>query len=118
MLNVSAWINHWDPYPFILLNLALSFQADYTAPILVITQNRQAHVSERRNHLDLLINTLAELETTEILRPAAALPALQDPPRTDLSRRAFEEETKPAEIVRQIRGELEAQSVIGTPTAE
>ena len=34
VLNVAAWINHWDPYPFILLNLALSFQAAYAAPII------------------------------------------------------------------------------------
>ena len=68
MLNLAAWTNHWDPYPFILLNLALSFQSAYAAPILMISQNRQAKLSERRNHLDLQINMLAEQETTEILR--------------------------------------------------
>ena len=31
-LNVIAWMRHWDPYPFILLNLALSFQAAYAGP--------------------------------------------------------------------------------------
>src|SRR5258708_6416143 len=41
-LNVIAYINHWDPYPFILLNLALSFQAAYAAPIIMMSQNRQA----------------------------------------------------------------------------
>src|SRR3984885_6552455 len=41
-LNVNAWIRHWDPYPFILLNLALSFQAAYAAPIIMMSQNRQA----------------------------------------------------------------------------
>src|SRR5271170_2222483 len=39
-LNVFAWIRHWDPYPFILLNLALSFQAAYAAPIIMVSQNR------------------------------------------------------------------------------
>ena len=68
VLNLAAWMNHWDPYPFILLNLALSFQSAYAAPILMISQNRQAKLSERRNHLDLQINMLAEQETTEILR--------------------------------------------------
>src|SRR5262245_31694810 len=63
-LNLVAWVKHWDPYPFILLNLALSFQAAYTAPILMISQNRQAKLNERRNHLDLQINMLAEQETT------------------------------------------------------
>jgi uncharacterized membrane protein len=42
VVNVVAWINHWDPYPFILLNLALSFQAAYAAPIIMMSQNRQA----------------------------------------------------------------------------
>ena len=32
-LNIVAWIEHWDPYPFILLNLALSFQAAYAAAV-------------------------------------------------------------------------------------
>src|SRR5215472_5555292 len=36
-LNVTAWMNHWDPYPFILLNLALSFQAAYAAPFIMMS---------------------------------------------------------------------------------
>ena len=59
-LNISAWMNRWDPYPFNLLNLALSFQSAYAAPILMISQNRQAKLSERRHHLDLQVNMLAE----------------------------------------------------------
>ena len=39
-LNVVAYVQHWDPYPFILLNLVLSFQAAYTAPIIMMSQNR------------------------------------------------------------------------------
>ena len=39
-LNITAWIEHWDPYPFILLNLALSFQAAYAAPFIMMSQNR------------------------------------------------------------------------------
>jgi uncharacterized membrane protein len=35
ILNMLALINHWDPYPFILLNLVLSFQAAYAAPIIM-----------------------------------------------------------------------------------
>src|SRR5713101_4942168 len=67
VLNMMAFINHWDPYPFILLNLVLSFQAAYAAPIIMMSQNRQAHLSERRNHLDLQINLLAELEIEAIM---------------------------------------------------
>lgn len=41
-LNIVAWWQAWDPYPFILLNLVLSFQAAFTAPIIMRSQNRQA----------------------------------------------------------------------------
>ena len=68
VLNVTAWVKHWDPYPFILLNLALSFQSAYAGPILMMSQNRQARLTERRSHLDLQINMLAEQENTEMLR--------------------------------------------------
>src|SRR5260370_40022573 len=67
-LNILAWIEHWDPYPFILLNLALSFQAAYAAPIIMMSQNRQTMLAERRNRLDLQINLLAEQENTEVLK--------------------------------------------------
>lgn len=46
-LNVIAFIQHWDPYPFILLNLLFSTQAAYAAPIIMMAQNRQ---SERDRH--------------------------------------------------------------------
>jgi len=42
ILNIVAWTNHWDPYPFILLNLMFSVQAAYTGPILLLASNRQA----------------------------------------------------------------------------
>jgi uncharacterized membrane protein len=42
ILNVVAWTNHWDPYPFILLNLMFSVQAAYTGPILLLASNRQS----------------------------------------------------------------------------
>jgi uncharacterized membrane protein len=40
-LNTVGLIRHWDPYPFILLNLAFSTQAAYAAPLILLAQNRQ-----------------------------------------------------------------------------
>jgi len=40
-LNTAGFIRHWDPYPFILLNLAFSTQAAYAAPLILLAQNRQ-----------------------------------------------------------------------------
>jgi uncharacterized membrane protein len=62
LLNIVAWIRHWDPYPFILLNLALSFQAAYAAPFIMMSQNRQADVDRRKAEDDYKINIKAELE--------------------------------------------------------
>ena len=52
----------WDPYPFILLNLALSFQAAYAAPIIMMAQNRQATIDRRKAEQDYDVNLKAELE--------------------------------------------------------
>ena len=41
-LNSIALVSHWDPYPFILLNLAFSTQAAYAAPLILLAQTRQA----------------------------------------------------------------------------
>jgi uncharacterized membrane protein len=62
ILNMVAFINHWDPYPFILLNLVLSFQAAYAAPIIMMSQNRQSEIDRRHAEHDYRINVKAELE--------------------------------------------------------
>lgn len=61
-LNIIAVIQHWDPYPFILLNLMLSFQAAYAAPIIMMSQNRQATIDRQEAKHDYEVNTKAELE--------------------------------------------------------
>ena len=62
VLNVTAWVQAWDPYPFILLNLALSFQAAYAAPFIMMSQNRQSEIDRRRATDDYDVNVKAELE--------------------------------------------------------
>jgi len=62
ILNLTAWIEHWDPYPFILLNLALSFQAAYAAPFIMMSQNRQQDVDRQAAENDYQVNIKAELE--------------------------------------------------------
>lgn len=61
-LNVTAYVRSWDPYPFILLNLALSFQAAYAAPFIMMSQNRQAAIDRVAAEHDYDTNTKAELE--------------------------------------------------------
>ena len=67
VFNVVAYIQHWDPYPFILLNLALSFQAAYAAPIIMMSQNRQADKDRLMAQHDYEINLKAEQEVKAIM---------------------------------------------------
>ncbi|HEY9644921.1 MAG TPA: DUF1003 domain-containing protein [Chroococcidiopsis sp.] len=62
VLNVTAYIQRWDPYPFILLNLMLSFQAAYSAPIIMMSQNRQSVIDRQDAKHDYEVNMKAELE--------------------------------------------------------
>ena len=60
--NLVGAIRGWDPYPFILLNLALSFQAAYAAPVIMMSQNRQQDIDRKAAENDYRINVKAELE--------------------------------------------------------
>jgi uncharacterized membrane protein len=91
VLNVTAYVRAWDPYPFILLNLVLSFQAAYAAPFIMMSQNRQAAIDRLEAKHDYDVNIKAELEI-ELLHQ-----------KVDLMR-----ETEMGELIRIIRG-LEAR---------
>lgn len=60
--NALTGKSAWDPYPFILLNLLLSFQAAYTAPAIMMSQNRQSEQDRRHAESDYEVNVKAELE--------------------------------------------------------
>jgi len=67
MANVYAWASQWDPYPFILLNLVLSCIAAIQAPIILMSQNRQAEKDRKKAEYDYLVNRKAEKGIEEIL---------------------------------------------------
>ena len=64
--NIFMWINQWDPYPFILLNLVLSCLAAIQAPIILMSQNRQMQRDRIKAEFDYRINKKAEKEIQEI----------------------------------------------------
>ncbi len=66
ILNVIAWGNNWDPYPFILLNLVLSCLAAIQAPIILMSQNRAAEIDRQRVNYDYAVNRKSEREIEEI----------------------------------------------------
>ena len=60
--NVVGFVNHWDVYPFILLNLLFSTQAAYAAPIIMMAQNRQNERDRAQAQADYQTNLDAKLE--------------------------------------------------------
>lgn len=61
-LNIVGMIKHWDPYPFILLNLIFSTQAAYAAPIIMMSQNRQSERDRKHAEHDYKVNIDAKKE--------------------------------------------------------
>ena len=66
--NVYMWIQQWDPYPFILLNLVLSCLAAIQAPVILMSQNRSAQRDRQRAEYDYAVNRKAEKMIEEILK--------------------------------------------------
>jgi uncharacterized membrane protein len=62
MLNVIAWSRQWDPYPFIFLNLVFSIIGAYTAPLIMMSQNRQDEIDRIDAHNNYLVNQKTEEE--------------------------------------------------------
>lgn len=65
--NCAAPFFHWDEYPFIFLNLALSFQAAYAAPIIMMSQNRASDKDRMSAEIDHQVNIKAEVKTGLIM---------------------------------------------------
>jgi uncharacterized membrane protein len=101
--NTLPWFQHFDPYPFTFLTLIVSLEAIFLSTFILISQNYDMRISERRNQLDLQINLLAEQENTKTLqmleRIAKKVGAhLSDDPQV----RALEEATRPDSLAEQI----------------
>jgi len=73
ILNLAAASLRWDPYPFILLNLAFSTQAAYAAPLILLAQNRQADRDKEEVERDREVNARALAETEFLAREIAAV---------------------------------------------
>ena len=82
LVNVWVWINMWlafigkisfDPYPFLLLSTAINVLSILQAPIILMSQNRQAHKDRLRAEIDYQVNLKNELALNEILEHLKAL---------------------------------------------
>ena len=72
-LNTVGLIRHWDPYPFILLNLAFSTQAAYAAPLILLAQNRQDDRDRANIERDREVAARTQADTEYLARELAAI---------------------------------------------
>ena len=64
IINIVSYVHHYDPYPFILLNLFLSFQAAYATPMILMSSNVQAEKDRKKTDKDLALDE----ESNKILK--------------------------------------------------
>jgi len=67
MLNLVGWFYHWDLYPFVLLNLAMSAQAAFATPLIMMSQNRQSAKDRLMAESDYHCNVKGEEEVRHIM---------------------------------------------------
>jgi uncharacterized membrane protein len=72
-LNTFVIIHHWDPYPYILLNLAFSTQAAYAAPLILLAQNRQDERDRATTERDRQVAARTQADTEYLARELAAV---------------------------------------------
>ncbi len=108
LLNSVPGLPHFDPFPFTFLTLVVSLEAIFLSTFILISQNLETRLSERRSHLDLQLNMLSEQENTKML---TILLAVAEKVGADLSHdphvKALSEETRPERLVQQIKAREE-----------
>ena len=109
--NAVPGLPHFDPYPFTFLTLCVSLEAIFLSSFILISQNYEMRITERRNQLDLQINLLAEQENTKMLqlldRMAQKMGLYnEDDPEIEV----LEQATRPETLARQIDEALREQA--------
>lgn len=109
--NLLPHLPHFDPYPFTFLTLCVSLEAIFLSSFILISQNYEMRITERRNQLDLQINLLAEQENTKMLqmldRMAKKMGLYEE---DDPEVQVLEQATRPETLARQIDDSLREQA--------
>jgi uncharacterized membrane protein len=73
IVNTIAWLLQFDPYPFIFLTLALSLQAAYAAPLILLAQTRQAERDRQQSERDRATADRTQADAEFLAREVAAV---------------------------------------------
>jgi uncharacterized membrane protein len=103
IFNVIPGVPHIDAFPFTFLTLVVSLEAIFLSTFILISQNHDTRITERRNHLDLQINLLSEQENTKMMAMLQAIAAhIGAEFGHDPHLKALGEETEPQSVIQQI----------------
>jgi uncharacterized membrane protein len=102
-LNALPGMRHMDPFPFTFLTLLVSLEAIFLSTFILISQNEETRIAERRNALDLQINLLTEQENTKMLGMLSAIAKkLEVEFDYDPTLAVLEQATRPEKLAEQI----------------
>ena len=109
LLNSIPGIPHVDPFPFIFLTFVSSLEAIFLSTFILISQNLETRITDRRSHLDLQLNMLSEQENTKMITILLAIAEkvgadLSDDPHLE----ALSEEIMPERLIEQIEAREES----------
>jgi uncharacterized membrane protein len=114
---LPAW-PHFDPFPFTFLTLVVSLEAIFLSTFIMISQNQETRLTEKRNHLDLQINLLTEQENTRMLVMLTAIAKkVGVDAGDDKEAAALEESTKPENLAQQIERAIKLPGETGPEKA-
>ena len=104
-ISFNTWpgLQHFDPYPFTFLTLVVSLEAIFLSSFILISQNYELRISDRRNQLDLQINLLTEQENTKIIQMLERIANKVGAASVDDDDlRVMKEDTDPEKLIAQI----------------
>jgi len=110
ILNLLPGIKHFDPFPFQFLTLVVSLEAIFLSTFILISQNRESRLTDRRNHLNLQIDLLSEQENTKMLKMIEKISnklGIEDDPDPDVA--ILTEATKPDRLIDQIEERIKQE---------
>jgi uncharacterized membrane protein len=107
---------HFDPYLFNLSAMVVGMEAIILSSFILITQNRQQRLADRRAHLELQINMLAEQEATKVLTMLGAIQDHLGIGGHDPERASLEQATEPEKLMEQIEGQVASSEQNADPS--
>lgn len=103
-IGLNTWpdLAHWDPYPFTFLTMVVSLEAIFLSSFILISQNYELRISDRRNQLDLQINLLTEQENTKMIQMLERIAKKVGADVADPDVHIMKEPTDPEKLIAQI----------------